>query len=118
MKTIYLTLGAAILAFGSYAEAGSLVGNEQLYLSFDESPCIGDGMRININQSLGKVTGKSTLCGTTQPLIGTVGSLSNIGAGISVMSQNVFYVIDDDPKKWTSYSSEGVLIQRGTYSIR
>jgi hypothetical protein len=114
MKTFYLSLGVAILALGSYAEAASLVGNEQIDISFDGT-CAG--MHLNINQSLGRVTGKDTGCTGLQHLIGTVGSLSNIGAGISVMSQGTLYVIDDDPKKWTSYSSDGTVIQRGTYSI-
>jgi hypothetical protein len=113
MKAIHLALGAAVLAFGSYAEAGPLVPIKTVDIKFDG---FCDGMRLVINQSSGEVRGNDTGC-VSDPLIGTVGGLSKIGAGISVMSRGFLYVIDDSPTRWTLYLSDGTLLQSGTYSL-
>ena len=113
MKTIYLILVVAVLAFGSYVEAGPLVPNKTVDISLDG---FCDGMHLVINETTGLVTGNATGCGSGT-LVGTVGSLSKLGAGITVMSYGLLYVIDDNPRKWTNYNSDGTLLFSGTYSI-
>lgn len=115
MKKIFLTLvvGVYVLALGSNAEAGALVRNRLVDISFDG---FCDGMHLIINQKSGIVTGVDTGC-VSDPLIGTVGTSSKLGAGINVMSRTFLYVIDDFPQKWSLYTADGTLVQTGTYTV-
>lgn len=114
MKLAYLTLaGAALLGSAPEAGAGPLVPNKTVDITF-AGFC--DGMRLVINENTGLVTGNATGC-LSGKVFGTVGSNSKLGAGISILSQGVLYVIDDNPQRFTNYDKAGNVINSGPYTV-
>jgi hypothetical protein len=113
MKAIYMALGAAALALGTQAQAGALVPNKTVDISFDG---FCDGMHLVINEAKGTVSGNSTGC-ISDLLIGAVGSNFKLGAGVTVYNRTFLFVIDDSPRKWTLSNVDGSIVQDGTYSL-
>lgn len=113
MKYTQLAVSSIILALGSSAFAGSLVPNRIVNIKFIN---FCDGMRLVINQGTGVVTGAVTGCVIGTP-IGTVGGNSSKGIGVTVMSRTFQYVIDDISQTWSLYTSNGALLQSGTWAV-
>lgn len=119
MKLVNLLIITLLCIFAGSVQAGTLVANKTLDISFDGHT---DGMHLIINQKTGIVSGNVTGVDTfNESIIGTVGSTSKLGASITVMVVvggilPVIYVIDDNPKKWTAYLETGLIIFSGTYS--
>ena len=113
MKSIYLAFAASVLLGASSAYAGALVPNKTVDIRF-----VGfcDGMHLVINENTGLVTGNLTGC-AHDPLFGTVGSNSRLGAGISVLTAGLLYVIDDFSQTFTNYQPTGARVTSGTYAV-
>jgi hypothetical protein len=95
------------------AHAGPIAGDRNMNITFD-GYC--DGLHLIINQTTGIVRGEQTGC-IAEPIVGTVGALSRTGTGVTVLSAGFLYVIDDTPRNWRVYRSDGLLWNRGTYSV-
>jgi len=114
MRVGRIAVIASSFLLASTVQAGAFFPSRTVDIAFT-GYC--DGMRLVINQNSGIVTGNSTGC-VSDPLVGTVGSLSRIGAALTVMSRNFMFVIDDAPRTWTIYSNaDGSLISTGNYTV-
>jgi len=113
MKLTHVTVLASSLILTSVVQAGVLFPNKTIDIAFT-GYC--DGMHLVINHTTGIVTGNSTGC-VSDPLIGTAGGLSKIGAGLTVMNRTRLFVIDDSGKNWALYNADGSLNSTGTYTV-
>lgn len=114
MKLVSMSLAATILiGAAASAQAGALVPSTTVNIKFTG---FCDGMRLVINEDSGLVTGYRTGCASGN-FVGTVGSNSKLGAGITIVTDYYMYVIDDSPQSFTVYRSYGAIINSGSYAI-
>jgi hypothetical protein len=112
MKLARFAAVVSSLLFATVAHAGPMAANKNVNITFD-GYC--DGMHLIINQTTGLVTGEQTGC-LSEPIVGTVGALSRIGTGVTILSDGFLYVIDDAPTNFRIYRSDGLPWNKGTYS--
>ncbi|UJP05886.1 MAG: hypothetical protein LZF61_02600 [Nitrosomonas sp.] len=123
MKAKLLLTGVAAMTFASVAMAGPLVSNKTVDIilqSQDGSFDYCDGMQLVINQNTQIVGGQRTGC-VTDAANGIVGSFSKNGMGVAMMTTDGYaaylFVIDDNPRKWEIYLSDGTLLNSGIYKV-
>lgn len=113
MKVMSTTIALASIVFATSIHAANLVPNRIVSIRFNG---FCDGMRLVINHTTGIVTGNAIGC-ISDPVIGTVGGNSGKGIGVTVMSRTFQFVIDDWSQTWQLYTTAGVLLQSGTWSL-
>ena len=113
MKLARVAVVVSSLMLGTAVQAGPMAATKNVNITFD-GYC--DGMHLLINQITGIVTGEQTGC-LSEPIVGTVGALSRIGTGVTILSDGFLYVIDDAPTNWRVYRGDGLPWNKGTYSV-
>ena len=117
IRLIALVVVISIMAFGSSAYSGGLLGGTRTIDIKMTGFC--DGYHLVINLNTGIVTGKQTGC-DSELVFGTVGSLIGFnqkGAAIMVRdTQFATYKVIRDNYTWTYYDRSGAIVNSGEYT--
>ncbi len=128
MKLILTMIGLSVLLVAASAQAGPLFGGTSRVVDIAfTSFC--DGLHMTINYNTGQVIASRTgTCASADAMWGTVGALldaSYKGGAVTLMNpaptpvgaSPYYAVILDNPKIWIYYSSGGVVMNSGTYTV-
>jgi hypothetical protein len=118
IRLIALFAVFSIMAFGSSAYAGGLLGGTRTIDIKMTGFC--DGYNLTINMNTGIVTGHQTGC-DSELVFGTIGSLIGFnqkGAALTLRDTTfATYKVIRDNATWTYYNSDGSVANSGTYTM-